>query len=733
MLNGITVEKPKEGPCLTAGHRLYIIGGQNGLFPQHGEHIPYEMWGIWAPPVKIWNGFWIKINGSCLEAPDAFEMLPYGAKFLYRFDRQLDVERFQYVPQDIPGFVLRIILKNQSVEKKPFEITLGAQSNLMPVWPSDRAGITDGSDSFLFEEADNRIMFRDSENPWRAGIASSEQLYGVVQEEGPPEKQQTNEKTCYCEGRVTVSLNSYEEKTVYFYFAASDQGIEDLKTNLNRIEKEQKALLEEKLSTYRKLSCRASLAYEKEPVLEQMYLWTKYINDWIIRKVPGTGRGVVAGYPEFPWWFGNDTNYIVPALLLQGEEEICKDTLRLIKKKSEEVNGNGRVVHEISTNGIVYYEGMSTETPQFADTVWEIYRFTGDMDFLREMFDFCLQGMQWVESISEGGLPEGYGISEIAGLDCKCSDTAILAIRGYEVIGLMAEELGKESTAQYYRKKFHNLWELFQNEFFIPELGVYGDMVASKEEIMPRAEAWKYTLKSFPISEDEEILGESSCKKDKSPEGAEDKERLRIHMQNILEIAKGMPDGSRKAFYLFGLNHSAIPAEFGYLKGKEAKKVLDAMADQEEKHKLRIESMMPIGVGRKIRAFGNAGQATEILKEMKKVAKGFSGVMPGATNEIYPNAGCFVQAWNSLATMWPYANSILGIQPLAGNKKIMLSPCVCEEMDGICLRNIIIGQEEFSFALDIKGKQKKIIVECPDTGWTIQSTNKEIELIIIIK
>ena len=34
----ITVYQTEEKPCLTTGHRLYVIGGQNGMFPQKGEH-----------------------------------------------------------------------------------------------------------------------------------------------------------------------------------------------------------------------------------------------------------------------------------------------------------------------------------------------------------------------------------------------------------------------------------------------------------------------------------------------------------------------------------------------------------------------------------------------------------------------------------------------------------------------------------------------------------------------
>lgn len=50
------------------------------------------------------------------------------------------------------------------------------------------------------------------------------------------------------------------------------------------------------------------------------------------------------------------------------------------------------------------------------------------------------------------------------------------------------------------------------------------------------------------------------------------------------------------------------------------------------------------------------------MQAIQETAAGFSEIMPGATNEIYPHAGCFVQAWNSMVTMWPYADTIFGIK-----------------------------------------------------------------------
>lgn len=728
-LNTITVKNPGDKPYLVTGHKMYLIGSQDGLFPQRGEHLPFEMWGIWAPPVKVMNGFWFLIDGELVKDASSFDMLPYGAKQTFQKNAEWELLRFQFVPQEETGFVLCAELTNKSSEEKEFRLNLGIESNLMPVWLAERAGIADGVDSITFEAQKQRLMMEDSENPWTAVMGCSCRME-AVEDAVIPVTRRENGKTRYAEVESRLRLKPNETAKVTYWFAFSPESGREAEETLKRISANEEAFLSEKEAVYTRLDRTAALTLPGEPVLEEMYRWTKYINDWIIRDVKHVGRGVVAGYAEFPWWFGNDTNYIAPALLMQGEYDVCKDTLRIVQKKSEEVNGDGRIVHEISSNGIVYYEGMTTETPQFADTVWMIYQWSGDRAFLEEMYDTCVRGMNWIESKCVDGLPAGYGISEIAGLDCFCCDTALLAIRGYEILSLMSGELGNEEEAKEYRKKQEKTWEIFQKEFYLPEYGIYGDMVADKEDIIPRADTWKYTLNSFPISKEEKIMGESSCKNDKTPEDLREKEKLKARMERVIEEAEQMEDHTRKAFYLFGFGHSAVTLEFDYLHGAEAEKLYEAQKRMNELEHVKVDGVMPIGIAREIIGLGNLGRCGSILEQLHIIAEGFSKVMPGATNEIYPEKGCFVQAWNSLATMWPYANSIFGIRPDANHKKVTLKPCISKEISGIALEHIKIGGEDFTFRYQDEDGNDVVYVKRPSDEWgvTLADTAADIKL-----
>ena len=74
--------------------------------------------------------------------------------------------------------------------------------------------------------------------------------------------------------------------------------------------------------------------------------------EWLVREVPGIGRGLSGAFMEYPWWFGTET-YSLQALTATGDFELAKQTLRLLRDRSDKENGNGRIVHEITPDGAV--------------------------------------------------------------------------------------------------------------------------------------------------------------------------------------------------------------------------------------------------------------------------------------------------------------------------------------------------------------------------------------------
>src|SRR5712675_1870542 len=56
--HGMHLDKPYISP----GDRTYIVGTQNGNFPDLGSHVRGEMGGLWMPPIKLLDGFWVRLT-----------------------------------------------------------------------------------------------------------------------------------------------------------------------------------------------------------------------------------------------------------------------------------------------------------------------------------------------------------------------------------------------------------------------------------------------------------------------------------------------------------------------------------------------------------------------------------------------------------------------------------------------------------------------------------------------
>src|SRR6185295_15738219 len=53
-----------DKPYATAGDRAYLVGTQDGGFPDMGWHSPGEMAGLWLHPIKLVDGFWATLEDS---------------------------------------------------------------------------------------------------------------------------------------------------------------------------------------------------------------------------------------------------------------------------------------------------------------------------------------------------------------------------------------------------------------------------------------------------------------------------------------------------------------------------------------------------------------------------------------------------------------------------------------------------------------------------------------------
>lgn len=125
MLNGLTnLPEQADNPYLTAGDKAYIIGQQNGDFPDMAGHAPGEMGGVWNQRIKLLDGFWIKLvdeNGTAkwIDKATSYTTYPEGSSF--RYEKAIDgitVDRFQFCPDGTNGAVITYTLRNSTLHHR---------------------------------------------------------------------------------------------------------------------------------------------------------------------------------------------------------------------------------------------------------------------------------------------------------------------------------------------------------------------------------------------------------------------------------------------------------------------------------------------------------------------------------------------------------------------------------------------------------------------------------------
>ncbi|MEM3676121.1 MAG: amylo-alpha-1,6-glucosidase, partial [Thermoplasmataceae archaeon] len=195
----------------------------------------------------------------------------------------------------------------------------------------------------------------------------------------------------------------------------------------------------------------------------------------LVSSVPGIGMGLTAGHPDFAWFFGIDSFLSIPGMMLSGMFEEAFETLRTITRFSK----NGRIPHEIVTNGVVYNEGDMEESALFPWALIEYFLFSGDTRGLLEMESHLWKALRTVlESDLMGrGIMEDSGAG--TGIDVDVVSFLAMSIRHI----LMAPDFIFENefsidpaTLKDIEK---DLVQRLRKEFWMNELGTFANRMVS--------------------------------------------------------------------------------------------------------------------------------------------------------------------------------------------------------------------------------------------------------------
>lgn len=706
--------KNKDYLYVTAGNRLYCIGNQSGDFPKVGFHTPGQMGGIWQQPIKLLDGFRLNLidlhSGHQYEnVCDSFITYPFTTLFKYHIpEKNIIIARTQFVPDNLPVLVVEYNIENKSDKDQSFLLNLNLDVNLMPVWLGDKCGMYDQSDLLMkFDKTNSILYFRDKANPWFAGIGFENKNMQVERVKPTP----------YKDNGITggTSLNCFLQRgksyNFRFYISGSILSIKEIERNIIITKSRLVDLFSEKKQRFEEIGKTARISLpDKE--LENVYNWGKYSTDWLVRDVPGIGRGMSAGLPDYPWFFSNDQASTFMALTGIMKPQLFYDSFKMLKQISNKVNNNsGRIIHEVSTNGVVYDRGRMEESQLHIIAAWQIFKWTGNLEFLKENYAFAKKTWNWLQQhdTNHNGYIEGYGGAEIEGLNDEMLDVQVNTVQFLEIISQMAFLFGDKVDAANYAQRATKLKVQINNDWWVESENRYADFITSKEKALKIID--DALLKRVQKGRNDWAERKLKSLKQQIIDGSYTNKGYVVYYNpsGLQPMEIGMTDTLRAKQMLN--NALFFTNKFGaYITGIERPDdiTIDEKAFQKDTAFTYNRAVMSIATSELAQAAARFGMPDTALMYMHKIINSFSFATPGTIYEISPDYGMFVQAWNITGINIPLIHYFFGIQPDAYKKEITIHLQMPESWEYATLNDLLIGNAKLS----LQYKKKNNLIMC---------------------
>ena len=714
-------------PFVTAGDRVYIVGFQDGSFPELGWHISGEMGGIWDHPIKLMDGFSANLtirnsaDSLCLDKADQFINYPMGN--CHHFDwngEALTIERYQFIPDAVEGAIVEYRIINEGKEKKQIDFLFTGFTNLRPTWLGERTNMIDAEDEISFDDTLSAAVAKDKSNPWFVIFGSS--LQSGLYSEIATGCQSVKRKGLGTHATLTFSfeLKPHEEKVIPFFIAGSYRSRESALANYNLLKSDGLINISRKAERYRQINNVSHLTIPDKG-MEQMYEWLKYNTDWLIRNVPEQGRGLSAGLPDYPWWFGADASYALQGVLATGDHELAKSTILLLHKVSQRENGNGRIIHEVSTNGSVFNPGNVNETAQFISLLMTYFSWTGDKELIAQLFPDVKKGIGWLlkeQDPDRNGYPDGSGMMEIPGLNTEMIDVAVYTQQAFSAASEMALILGENETAAEYKKVADEM-RIRINDDWWNELSLsYGDFRGTVSQAIPllkNAMIRADTLKKYGAVA--ELRNTEKQMKNFTPG---QRYPFVIYHNWVVNtpLETGIADVEKGVAALQTVRKYENP--FGvYVTGIDKTEEPDSIILKSRKKTFSyLGAVMTIPTGVQAVAAANYGSADDALRYLEMLHRSFGYALPGSMYEVSPDFGMVTQAWNIYGVAVTITGHFFGIQPRAYEKAIYVSPRLPSQWNEVSLENVKVGDNIFSLAIHKKADLREYHIKQTQKDWT---------------
>lgn len=708
--------------------RLYCIATLAGTFPDTGWHVPDEMGGVWAPPIKLLDGYWLGLREAghdvhWLTQATTWQRTADGVTLCYSLPGMgLELTRRDWIVPEESVLVIdvRIVraLETDAAGMPELECGLALRSDLRGVWLTDeRLGQRDGEDVATFHDELRAVTFRDTLHPeWMvcagaandAGAAISPHARALGHHVWGPERTAGRGTGAALWYRATIGERS--PASLRFVIAGPGREGEPATSVFSRYARSSAALEQAhraSVEAYHATFERCVLS-SPNPLLDEAFAWAKLATTDLMLDVPGLGRAPMGGLPDYPWWFGCDIAYGVLPMLPVGRGRDSTDALRTLVELSRRHNGNGRIVHEVVTNGVVTSDGNLVETLLLARALYHTFRWTGDRSLLDDVFPYCLDGVLRFalrERLEAGEcVPQGESMAETpdAHGGVQTLDVGAYCAEALELLAELAGARHDTPLAEELRGRAGAIRRHMREEWWLPEQSFFGDLRASRAEL----EAMLRRFEAMAAPDDSVLLS--------------------IHR---LREALAVPDGfspERRRPWLFLHYVQALAAEAGLPTHEQAEALLARLESPEwtEPHGLVLNAatdrrIMSLPTGAMAVAEARYGRPDAALAYIERLIGTHGAATPGTICEFSPDGGCFQQLWSGYGVLWPVIHSFFGLRPDAAARRLVCVPHLPEAWPSARLTGVPIGDTWVDVTVEHTHSGQRVTLEIGNPGWEV--------------
>ena len=482
-------------PFSLCGRKCYLSGMQDGTFPDYGWHIVDEMAGVWIQPIKIADGFWVSIETSeegawlgykpshephfrhWLGACDEFTFADGGAWVEHKYELpEFTVSRKEFVPVDEAALGVDLSVETSNGEPRTFYVNFLVRFDLLPAfatqWPDPiyleaehKAGavVVHGVSNQLLPPDHSRwtaVLDYDTEP---ASVAIGESLWG-------PQKTAGRGISALLKYRVEESATS----RLRFVLAGDYTGESGAVATARRVTENFENEFAKRIESYHEIATNHTSVKSPESELDDAFTWSKFNLEWLTHTSPILGTGTHAGQLDFTSDFGADTGASIVGMLVSGLHETAKQTLRYLAATA--ALQNGRIPSEVACNGGFYARGGAGISTLFVRNVWDVYKWTGDDAYLKEMYPACRDAVRYVLSrpVEDGIILLEYEDDPNSKIDKMCP--AGIAF-GFDAFAKISERLGEDAAASEFADRAAAHLKQVEELFWVEEEGLYAGKV----------------------------------------------------------------------------------------------------------------------------------------------------------------------------------------------------------------------------------------------------------------